>query len=221
MLGVSCPTCGGNHEGSAECLFALDERFGDRWRAGLVSGWQPRQESVACFDCGTHLNVAVGAQSTMCKKCSSYIDLCDYNVEATVYKRFRTAGCLTVAERAAVHDTDALVGDAILKGRFIGKLKVQGSLTLYSTAQIKGKFKADKLVIPAGELIRWPGTLEVGSADVSGEVVGDLRAAASIVLRPTARLFGNIRALHLVVERGAVFVGSPFTGPAHVTRGLG
>jgi len=37
--------------------------------------------------------------------------------------------------------------------------------------------------------------------------VADLAGSGTIVLKPTARLFGNVRSLHLVVEAGAVFVG--------------
>jgi cytoskeletal protein CcmA (bactofilin family) len=215
MLAVFCPTCGGNHEAVSDCLFALDDRFGDRLRLGLTSAWQPLQQTVICFDCGTVLAVAVGAQSTMCKKCSAHLDLCDYDIHTTVYRRFRTKGRLSITEKGCLHGTDVVVGNAILKGKFVGKLQVEGALSLYSSAEVKGEFSADKLVIPAGEHVRWPFPLEVRAAEILGELTADIRAATSVVLRQSARLFGNIHALHLVVEKGAVFVGSAFTGPAN------
>ena len=48
-----------------------------------------------------------------------------------------------------------LVSDAVIKGRFLGKLDRGSSLTIYSTAEIKGSFKADLLIIPAANHFRW------------------------------------------------------------------
>jgi cytoskeletal protein CcmA (bactofilin family) len=52
----------------------------------------------------------------------------------------------------------------------------------------------------------------VRDAEISGELVADLAGTGTVVLKPTGRLFGNVRALNLVVEAGAVFVGSAKVG---------
>jgi cytoskeletal protein CcmA (bactofilin family) len=47
----------------------------------------------------------------------------------------------------------------------------------------------------------------VRDADISGELVSDVVGTGTVLLRATARFFGNITAVNLLVEAGAVFVG--------------
>jgi len=167
---------------------------------------------VRCFQCGADLAVAVAAASSMCKHCGSHVDLADYRITQTVSKNFRTHGRLVVEEKGYVLNADALVGDAVIKGRFIGKLVAAGTLEIYSSANIKGSFTAARLVIPAGHHFRWPEPLRFEAADIGGELAATLQTAGTVRLRATARFFGAVQARNLVVESGAVFVGTARIG---------
>jgi len=167
--------------------------------------WELRR--VTCFDCGTELEVAVSAESTMCKRCGRYVDLKDYRITNAVSKNFKTRGAFVVEHKGYVFNTEAIVGDAIIKGRFLGKLVVERSLEIHSTAEIKGSFKAGRLIIPAENYFRWKDVIQVGSAEIGGELANDLLAEDIVVLKSTARFFGDIEARRLVVESGAVMVG--------------
>ena len=172
------------------------------------------QKRIRCFQCGAELEVPVAATSTMCKRCSSHVDLTDYRITQTVSKNFRTHGRLVIEEKGYVLNADALVGDAVIKGRFIGKLVAAGTLEINSSAKIKGTFTAARLVIPAGHDFRWPEPLRFKAADIRGELVATLQAAGTVWLRSTARFFGAVQASNLVVESGAVFVGTAQVGAA-------
>lgn len=113
------------------------------------------------------------------------------------------------------------MGSAVIKGRFIGKLVVEGALEIHSSAKIKGTFTAARLVIPAGQHFRWPEPLRIGAADIGGELAADLHATGNVRLKATARFFGAIQAANLAVESGAVFVGSARIGcsPARPVNG--
>lgn len=191
--------------------FRLDEAIRPARKAA-----QPaiEQRRIRCFQCGAELEVALAATSTMCKRCSSYVDLTDYSITQTIAKNFRTHGRLVIEEKGYVLNTDALVGEAVVKGRLIGKLVADGTLELHSTARIKGTFTATRLLLPAGNQFRWSEPLQVGGADISGELVADLCASGKVVLRSSSRFFGDVQAAHLVVEPGAVFVGNARVGPA-------
>jgi len=152
----------------------------------------------------------------MCKRCSSHVDLSDYEVNQTVSKNFRTHGRLVVTAKGYVLNTEALVGEAVVKGRLIGKLITEGALELHSTASIKGSFSAGRLVIPAGNHFRWAEKLVMKAADISGELAADIRCSGTVYLHASAKLFGTIEAAGLIVEPGAVFVGD-----ARVGAGLG
>jgi cytoskeletal protein CcmA (bactofilin family) len=180
-------------------------------RKAVVRAPAPRR--ITCFDCGSGLEVAVSAESTMCNRCGRYVDLKDYHITNAVSKNFKTKGTFIVEPRGYVFNTEAFVGNAVLKGRFLGKLVAEHSLTIFSTAEIKGSFQSAHLVIPAANHFRWPEPLQVVSAEIAGELVNDLRAAGTVVLRSTARLFGNLQAKVLVVEAGAVLVGCLRIGP--------
>jgi cytoskeletal protein CcmA (bactofilin family) len=171
------------------------------------------QRRVQCFDCGAEFEAPRAAASTMCKRCSSYVDLSDHRIIQTVSKNFRTHGRLVVEEKGFLLNTNALAAEAVIKGRLIGKLATRGILELHSSARIQGSFTAGQLVIPATCRFYWAECLQVGNAEISGELVASLRASGTVRVRSTARYFGSIQAANLVIEPGAVFVGNVQISP--------
>jgi cytoskeletal protein CcmA (bactofilin family) len=162
---------------------------------------------VTCFECGAELDVPASAESTMCKKCSRYLDLQDYRITNAVSKNFKTKGSFTVEPKGYVFNTETVAGDIIIKGKFHGKLSAERSLTIFSTAELKGSLTAAHLFIPAENHFRWPEIIKTGSAEIAGELAANLHATGTITLKSTARFFGNLDAANLVVETGAVVVG--------------
>src|SRR5580765_1727030 len=164
---VVCPQCGhSQHEPAAayssnckKCrhYFRLEEVLrpaakttGRSGKPGQAASETPRElRHVTCFQCGTNLEVSPSAQSTMCKRCSSHLDLRDYSIASAVSKNFRTRGRFVVEESGYVFNTETVVADAVIKGRFLGKLVAERSLEIHRTAEIKGTFKTGNLVIPA------------------------------------------------------------------------
>jgi cytoskeletal protein CcmA (bactofilin family) len=140
------------------------------------------------------------------------VDLRDYQITQTVSKNFRTYGRLVVEEKGYILNTDSLVGEAVIKGRLIGKIVAHRSLEIYSTAAIKGSFNTGRLIIPAGNSFRWPELLRIGGAEVNGELVANIQSSGTVVLKSMGRLFGDVQAGNLVVESGAVFVGNAKIG---------
>ena len=212
---VACPHCGHQQAEPRTAFSSVCKKCRRHFHVQRVLNPAPRpielaleRRRVGCFDCGAELEVAVSAESTMCKRCGRYVDLKDYHIANAVSKNFKTKGAFVVEPKGYVFNTEAIVGDAILKGRFLGKLIAEGSLTIYSTAEIKGSFKTNRLVIPAANHFRWNEPLNFGSAEIGGELVANLHASGTVVLKSTARLFGDLEAKHLVVEAGAVIVGN-------------
>jgi cytoskeletal protein CcmA (bactofilin family) len=166
------------------------------------------RKRITCFDCGRELEVPASAQSSMCKWCSRHIDLQDYRIVNAVSKNFKTKGAFTLEQTGYVFNTEAVVGDAVLKGRFLGKLAVERTLTIYSTAEIKGTFAAGQLIIPASNHFRWKELIKIGSAEIAGELAANIEGKGTITLKSTARMFGDMHAGNLIVEDGAVVVGN-------------
>ena len=67
---------------------------------------------------------------------------------------------------------------------------------------------------------RWPKAIRVQTAEIAGELVANLHAAGTVLLRSGARLFGNIVATALVVEAGAIWVGNSMVGEISVENSI-
>jgi len=211
---VACPRCGHLQPEPPTAYSTLCKKCQAYYRVQEALHPAPQalkagilQRVIHCFQCSHELEVPHTAASTMCKWCSSHIDLTDYHVTQTVAKSFRTHGRLVIEEKGYVLNTEATVGDAIVKGRLIGRLSAYRTLVVHSSASIKGTFTAGQLIVPAGECFHWPEVIKVGGVDLGGELVADLEVVGIVRLQSGARCFGHIRAGHLVVDAGAVFVG--------------
>jgi len=212
---VACPHCGHEQLEPRTGISTLCKKCRGHFHvqearqpARKAASPAPEKRRLICFECGAELDVALSAQSTMCKRCSRYIDLKDYVVTKAVSKNFKTKGSFTLEATGYLFNTETMAHDVVLKGRFLGKLTAWGSLTIHSTAEIRGTFKAANLIIPAANNFRWKERLEMGAADIAGELAADLVVEHTIILRSTARYFGNLTARNLVVEEGAVVVGN-------------
>lgn len=211
---VTCPSCGHQQAEPRTAFSSVCKKCGQHLRiedilrpAPKAVDKGPAKKQITCFECGAALEVPVSAESTMCKRCSRYVDMKDYVINSAVSKNFKTKGSFLIDTKGYVFNTEATVGEAVIKGRFLGKLFAEKSLTIYSTAEIKGSFKTARLVVPAANNFRWPEQLKLGSAEIAGELAANVLADETVVLKSTARLFGDIQAGNLVVEEGAVLVG--------------
>ncbi|HEY3446003.1 MAG TPA: polymer-forming cytoskeletal protein [Myxococcales bacterium] len=99
-------------------------------------------------------------------------------------------GALSVRlDRAcALEGTLTFQGEGRIAGRFTGKIISQGSLWLEQGAVVKAE-------------------IQVATVVVLGEVEGNIKATASVELKPGARVRGDIETPVLVIERGAVLEG--------------
>jgi cytoskeletal protein CcmA (bactofilin family)/DNA-directed RNA polymerase subunit RPC12/RpoP len=216
---VACPRCGYTQPEPRSAYSTICKNCHQHFR--LQDVLQPstkaskviiEQRRIRCFQCGTELEAPRAAASTMCKRCSGHVDLSDYRITQTMSKNYRTHGWVVVEEKGFLLNTDTLAGEAVIKGRVIGKLVATGSLELHSSANIKGQFSAGRIIIPSGHHFRWPEPLRAGGFELAGELVANLISSGTVLLRATARLFGDVEAANLVVEAGAVLVGDVSSG---------
>src|SRR2546425_721547 len=213
-ISVTCPKCGHEQPEPPGAYSTVCKKCHAHFRLEEVASPTARlqkpsieQKRIHCFQCGTELDVPVAATSTMCKRCSSHVDLTDYQITQTFSKNFRTFGRLVIEEKGYLLNTDSHVADAVIKGRLIGKLTVERTLEIHPTAVIKGSFTAGRLIVPEPTHFHWKEALRVGGAEIAGELVANVLSKGTVLLRSTARLFGDIQAANLVVENGAIFVG--------------
>lgn len=212
---VACPHCGHQQREWRGAFSTICKQCHQHYRvqealnpAPKAPDRAPPQRRVKCFDCGAELDVPASAESTMCKRCSRYVDLHNYDITTAVSKNFRTRGHFVVEPKGYVFNTETIADHVVIKGRFHGKLTAEQSLTIHAGAEIKGSFTTTNLIIPAGNHFRWPTALKLVSAEIAGELAANVQASGTVTLKSTARSFGDISAQNVVVEAGAVVVGT-------------
>lgn len=104
-----------------------------------------------------------------------------------------------VGEGTVLEGTLQSEGDVRVSGRVIGKLKVNGKVSVAQEGAIEGEIFA-------------------ASADISGHVNGDLHVEERLLLRSTAQVEGNIHTQRLVMEEGAAFDGKCEMGKTPVNQ---
>ena len=92
-------------------------------------------------------------------------------------------------------------GDIRVDGVLKGKLTAKGRLVLGQSGSIEGE-------------------VDCGSAVVSGELKANIQSKELLVLKETAKLYGDIKTEKLSIEPGAMFSGKCTMGPTHKQRPL-
>jgi cytoskeletal protein CcmA (bactofilin family)/DNA-directed RNA polymerase subunit RPC12/RpoP len=216
---VACPHCGHSQLEPRAAVSTVCKECHRHYEVREALSPAPKAVEVAierkqitCFECGKKLEVPATAQSSMCKWCSSYIDLQDYRIANATSRNFKTKGTLALDPTGYLFNTETIVGDAVIKGRFLGKLFAERTLTIYTTAEIKGSIASGHLIVPAKNRFRWKEPIIARSAEIAGELAGNLQCEGTIIIKSTARMFGDLHARDLVVEDGAVVVGNARIG---------
>lgn len=216
---LACPHCGHQQAEPPSAISSVCKKCGKHFHVQDVLHptakaveRAPDKRHITCFECHAELDIPASAESTMCKKCSRYIDLKDYTITSAVSKNFKTKGNFLLDTKGYVFNSEIVAAHAVLKGRLLGKIFAEQSLTIYSTAELKGSFKTARLIIPEGNHFRPAESLQLESADIAGELVANIKATGTVTLKATARFFGDITAKACVVEAGAIFVGQAHIG---------
>lgn len=85
-----------------------------------------------------------------------------------------------------------------------GDLNIQNSLRVDGT--VKGNIKcSDTVVLGKGGVIE--GEVNAKNVMVAGNIMGNVITEGKVVLEPTSSVVGDVKAVRLVVDEGAVFDG--------------
>lgn len=109
------------------------------------------------------------------------------------------------AAPAQINSINVIGADTVVEGNIISKgdIRIDG--------QLIGSIKSvAKLVLGASGKI--DGDIDVRSADISGEVKGNVSVSEILYLKASSKVFGDIKTGKLVVESGGEFNGKCMMG---------
>ena len=104
----------------------------------------------------------------------------------------------------------------------IGKgSSLEGSINAPGDIRIDGFLKGT--LIAKGRLVLGQngcieGDIQCGSAVISGELKANIQSKELLILKETAKLYGDIKTEKLSIEPGAMFSGKCIMGPVHVPK---
>lgn len=105
-------------------------------------------------------------------------------------------------EGTGVKELVALLGEG---AEFSGKLLFEGRVRI--DGKFQGEILSDDVLVIGSEAVV-EATIHVGSLIVLGGVVrGEVRAVTSVELHAPAKVYGNITAPQLMIDRGVTFEG--------------
>jgi cytoskeletal protein CcmA (bactofilin family) len=105
-------------------------------------------------------------------------------------------------ETTALKELSALLGEG---AEFTGKLLFEGRVRIDGT--FRGEISSDDVLV-IGDKAVVEAKIEVGSLIVLGGTVrGEVRAVKSVELHAPAKVYGNITAPQLMIDRGVLFQG--------------
>ncbi len=102
---------------------------------------------------------------------------------------------------------NVLAGDIELKGtiKFATELNFDGKL--------EGEIISEGGILTVGKNADVRGDLKIKSAVIHGAVTGNIRVADRCELKSTSQLTGDLRAMRIVIEEGAIFIGNAEVTP--------
>jgi cytoskeletal protein CcmA (bactofilin family) len=123
-------------------------------------------------------------------------------VEASVLDDTEPAGGTALQSDVEIKGALRADNDLIFNGSFEGEIVSAGVLTLGTSANVRGAVQAKSL-------------------NLFGRVQGNVFVGDTCKIFPSAVLMGDLKASHLVLEKGGSFIGQSHVGPMESGGGVG
>jgi cytoskeletal protein CcmA (bactofilin family) len=176
--------------------------------------WISREKSrfVTCFSCRERHEVPVAAESSLCPKCGSYIDIRDFRIEGPFARSIQTQGLVHLSPSADVACPRILCGTARVEGRFRGKIVCTDEATVRIGGHYEGDIDSEKVVIHPKADVAFSNAVYARAMEVDGKTRGIFVCEGRVTIRKKGVLEGTIYARSIAVDKGGIFSGNLFIG---------
>lgn len=165
--------------------------------------------AVICYKCGQISLAADGAFSSLCKHCGVHMNLEDFSLSPYSKKKLvETHGDVYIQPGGNLTGMTIRCRNLIMDGWADGQLYCQGSLILNQSGSIRGIVQANRLKVSRRAKVAFLENVYLRTAEVDGEVTGNLFCEGIVSLGENAVLVGDVTANTLILPLGAVFKGN-------------
>ena len=191
-ISADCPHCGYSQLESAYAKSTICKRCSqpfsiEKLLAKEVGSLKPpsvfeklgkliRREGVreiACFSCGAKQEVSTTAESSLCPKCGSYIDLRDFRISGPFGRTVQTQGRVTILPKGDV-TTRILCGTGRIEGKMRGLMMSNGTIEIKIDGRLPGQVDAARVLIERKCEVELAKPLRGRAIEVDGKVAGEI-----------------------------------------------
>ncbi len=167
---------------------------------------------VSCFSCQATQQVSSAAESTLCPKCGSYIDLRDFKITGPFGRSIQTQGEVFIGKKGDATSQRILCGSAIIEGRLRGHLLCTGIVRLKTEGKLMGAIESESIVIEKKSDLEFARPLKARAVEINGTVRADVHCEGRVTINKHGNLTGDVHARSIVVEKGGIFSGNLHIG---------
>lgn len=180
---------------------------------------QVTNHKVRCFRCYHIQLVSRFAKSTQCERCSAYIALANYDIKAIKCHTLRTRGDIAIARRGGlINDSEIACNNLTVNGIIHARVDCSGSAVFRHSGTVKGQLFCSKLVIEKNCEVTFPDGVKTESADVIGNLVGDITASGRIRVAKSGKVDGAASAHEIEIKEGGTVTGNSTVDPDITTH---
>jgi cytoskeletal protein CcmA (bactofilin family) len=161
---------------------------------------------IRCFSCHASQQVSTAAESSLCPKCGSYIDLRDFRISGPFGRTVQTQGRVTILAKGDV-TTRILCGYGRIEGKMRGMMISSGVLEICLSGRISGELEAEKLVVERKSEVEFGRPVKAKAFEIDGRMSGTLVCDGRVTILKHGVVTGLIQARSIVVEKGGIFSG--------------
>jgi cytoskeletal protein CcmA (bactofilin family)/predicted RNA-binding Zn-ribbon protein involved in translation (DUF1610 family) len=167
---------------------------------------------VSCFSCNAVQQVSSAAESSLCPKCGSYIDLRDFKITGPFGRSIQTQGEVLISSKGDATSQRILCGSARVEGKMRGQMLCTNTVYLKMQGKLQGSIESEKIVVEKKSDTELAKPLRARSIEIDGTVKGDIVCDGKVTINKNGNLSGVVHARSIVVEKGGIFSGELHIG---------
>jgi cytoskeletal protein CcmA (bactofilin family)/predicted RNA-binding Zn-ribbon protein involved in translation (DUF1610 family) len=230
-ISADCPHCGFSQLESAFAKSTFCRKCGEHYsiekllakEAGSLSapGFLDRLSrmisretvrEISCFSCAATQQVSSAAESSLCPKCGSYIDLRDFKITGPFGRSIQTQGEVIITSKGDLSSQRVLCGGARIEGKLRGQLVCTGVVAVRMQGQITGGIESPSVVIEKKSAVEFAKPIKAQSVEINGKASGTVVCSGRVTINKHGALEGAIYARSIVIEKGGIFSGELHIG---------
>ncbi len=167
---------------------------------------------ISCFSCAATQQVSSAAESSLCPKCGSYIDLRDFKITGPFGRSIQTQGEVVISSKGDLTSQRVLCGGARIEGKMRGQMICTGDVAIRLQGPLIGGVEASSVVIEKKSDVDLSKPMKAKNVEINGKARGVVVCEGRVTINKHGALEGAIFARSIVIEKGGVFSGELHIG---------